>query len=536
MVRAKAALIVSALLLGAALAPGIGKAAGGPTAVAGIPANLVGVHGPLEDFFGGSQPLQLVGHADITPPGASTPLGNNGGIALIGDCAYVARWHDYGDTTAHPGTVQYPIQIVDISHPEAPQVVGSVPNTTIHDAVAREIRAIDLPGFKMLTVQTFGKYLDEGADTLGQNGMYYFTFPTGDCRKPVLAGSFASSALRPHEFFQWLDPAPAHNVDGHPRILDYVTTPLSGIDGYVLDASHPAKPQLIGIWHGLQPGLSTTEANLASQSPAGYGRYTHSISISPDGTKAYLSQWDGGFYTVNALAFAKKLPIASFLPLGAESVPVLPFDAPGNAHSAVAVPGTNELVVGDEIYVTTDGCPFGWMRILDQGNLLRAPRVISEFKLPENGVDGCAGHLTSDRNANGATIDGTFTMHNQTVTRHYVLTSWYGAGLRVIDITDPARPVEVSSFVPTPVQSIASTPDTPAPIYGATASTADDWWDAMWSYPVIRDGLIYVADVRNGLYILRPRPGTALSAELRCIGFTEGNSNLGSFIPSPCHG
>jgi hypothetical protein len=50
----------------------------------------------------------------------------------------------------------------------------------------------------------------------------------------------------------------------------------------------------------------------------------------------------------------------------------------------------------------------------------------------------------------------------------------------------------------------------------------------MWSYPIIKDGLIYVVDIRNGLYILRytgPRAG-----EVREIEFLEGNSNLGTAL------
>jgi hypothetical protein len=281
----------------------------------------------------------------------------------------------------------------------------------------------------------------------------------------------------------------------------------------------------------LQPGISATEANLEGGVPAGYGRYTHSISISPDGTRAFLSQWDGGFLTLDTSLFAKELPAATLLPAGLMSVPLLAFNKPGNAHSAVMLPGTNDLVVGDEIYVTTDGCPFGWMRVIDRGSLLAPARVLSQFKLPENNALACSGKLTSDRNANGAHLDGTFTMHNQTVTRHYVLTSWYGAGLRVIDVSKPSHPVEVAFFVPQPVDDpLASIPDTPAPIYGSTPSTADDWWVATWSYPIIRNGYIYVSDVRNGLYILKPTPGTPLATELDGIRFDEGNSDLGSFL------
>ncbi|MDQ4028261.1 MAG: hypothetical protein M3214_09470, partial [Actinomycetota bacterium] len=50
----------------------------------------------------------------------------------------------------------------------------------------------------------------------------------------------------------------------------------------------------------------------------------------------------------------------------------------------------------------------------------------------------------------------------------------------------------------------------------------------MWSYPIIKDGLIYVVDIRNGLYILRyTGPG---SGQLDAIDFYEGNSNLGDAV------
>ena len=50
----------------------------------------------------------------------------------------------------------------------------------------------------------------------------------------------------------------------------------------------------------------------------------------------------------------------------------------------------------------------------------------------------------------------------------------------------------------------------------------------MWSYPVVADGLIYVVDLRNGLYVLRyTGPGADDVAE---ISFLEGNSNLGDAL------
>jgi hypothetical protein len=56
----------------------------------------------------------------------------------------------------------------------------------------------------------------------------------------------------------------------------------------------------------------------------------------------------------------------------------------------------------------------------------------------------------------------------------------------------------------------------------------------MWSYPVIQDGLIYVVDLRNGLYILKYNG--PYEHEVNEIGFLESNSNQGDalcFEPVP---
>ena len=49
--------------------------------------------------------------------------------------------------------------------------------------------------------------------------------------------------------------------------------------------------------------------------------------------------------------------------------------------------------------------------------------------------------------------------------------------------------------------------------------------NVMWSFPIIRNGLVYAVDVRNGLFVLRytgPR-----ADEVARIGFLERNSDLG---------
>ena len=71
-------------------------------------------------------------------------------------------------------------------------------------------------------------------------------------------------------------------------------------------------------------------------------------------------------------------------------------------------------------------------------------------------------------------------------------------------------------FSPTPLASVAN--EDPALSRGRNKVV-------MWSFPIVRDGLIYVIDIRNGLYVLKYTG--AHSGEVDGISFLEGNSNLG---------
>ena len=84
---------------------------------------------------------------------------------------------------------------------------------------------------------------------------------------------------------------------------------------------------------------------------------------------------------------------------------------------------------------------------------------------------------------------------------------------------EPARPRRLAEFFPEPL-AVVQTED-PA------LSTGRDKV-VMWSYPIVKDGLIYLIDLRNGLYILRYRG--PCQEELDDVGFLEGNSNVGDAL------
>jgi choice-of-anchor B domain-containing protein len=78
--------------------------------------------------------------------------------------------------------------------------------------------------------------------------------------------------------------------------------------------------------------------------------------------------------------------------------------------------------------------------------------------------------------------------HNLYVKGNYVYESNYVAGLRILDISDPTKPVEVGYF------------DT-APFGENVPGFAGTWSN----YPFFKSGTIVVSSMREGLFILRKR-------------------------------
>jgi hypothetical protein len=123
------------------------------------------------------------------------------------------------------------------------------------------------------------------------------------------------------------------------------------------------------------------------------------------------------------------------------------------------------------------------------------------------------------------------------VLQDLALIDWHSNGVQAIDITNPTNPTQAGFFRPTPIPMVAT--EDPA-LSAGPATTVDqllhpDTTDpdfktkiVMWSYPIIRNGLIYVIDVRNGLFILSYTGRH--SDEVQQINFLEGNSNLGDAV------
>jgi len=382
----------------------------------------------------------------------------NSGLALADHCAYVGS------------RGQGPIEIVDVSDPAHPHGVGSLPGRAA--TTARELRAVSAR--KLLVVLSYA--LGRG----GANRIDLYRW-SDECARPASVGGYDFGGRSPHEFFLWRDP-------GGARTLLFVSMFSGGRDDLqVLDVTDPASPRLAGTW----------------ASPVGL---LHSISLSPDGRRAYLSLWRGGLLVGDVSQFTTGQPnpqLTLLTPVGSRLGPL----PGGNVHSAVQVAGKDLLVLTDERY--PPACPYGPARLVDVSDPAQ-PRVVSTLSSPENDPTTCANSPV-----------GTYTSHNPTIVGDLALISWYSSGLQVFDLSDPAHPQRLAEFRPR-----ASEPGQRDPQLGATLSMT-------WSYPIVRDGLIYVADINQGLYVLRYQGPHA--DDLARVAFAEGNSNLFALLPAPTH-
>jgi hypothetical protein len=285
-----------------------------------------------------------------------------------------------------------------------------------------------------------------------------------------------------------------------------------------------------GNWNHFFPG---------AEDPANYDfdLALHSMAPRVDGRRTYLAYLRGGFGVLDTAKIAKdQVPEGTTESLNDDLLTSVPLPTWGTgpqcaghtaagcaeSHSAVPFPGRPFALTTDEVYGTftapSFGWPWGWARTWNVAHPSR-PQMLAEYKIFEN-TEAFQG-TPADDPVTEATRS--YASHNPTLTRHLALISWHSGGLQSVDIGDPGAPQQAGWFTPTPLAQVAT--EDPA------LSAGDDARGnkvVMWSYPIVRHGLIYVVDVRNGLYVLRytgPR-----ADEVHRLRFLEGNSNLGDAV------
>jgi hypothetical protein len=429
-------------------------------------------------------------------------------------------------THVHPG-----ILVVDIANPASPTVVREFGNEFVTDAnvgqTSRELRV--WPAQKLLMVMYFrcSRIIHACPRSAQHFSIRFFDLAANPLNPPLIA-TYTPSQL-PHEMYLWIDPKDpgrallwlsTPTVSANPTVPNLIITDISKArQGSFTEIAR-------GNWNQFFPGAAD---------PANYDfdLALHSMAPSVDGTRTYLAYLRGGFGILDTSKVANnQIPAGTTESLNDDLLTPVPFPTwgtgphcPGHtaagcaeSHSALPFPGRPFALTIDEVYGTftaaSFGWPWGWARTWNVAQPQR-PHLLAEYKIFQNtqpfqgspGDDPATEQFTS------------YSSHNPTLTRNLAFDSWHSGGEQAIDISDPGQPTQAGWFSPTPLASVAI--EDPALSRGPNKVV-------MWSYPIVKDGLIYVVDVRNGLYVLRYTGPHA--DEAAGLTFLEGNSNLGDAV------
>lgn len=234
----------------------------------------------------------------------------------------------------------------------------------------------------------------------------------------------------------------------------YVSATPYGFDDrifVIVDMADPSHPVEAGRWWWFGPQVE------------GLRYAAHHALL--DGDLAYLGYGDAGMVVLDLEDVAAP-----------RMVTALDWEHGGDTHTCLPLPGRDLVVVTDE--AVTDRCADGhrYVRVVDTADPA-APRVRSVA--PEPDGDFCERGLRFGPHNLHENRPGSY------VSEELVFVTYFNAGLRVYDLTDPAAPVEVAAWLP----------ETPP---GQEAAQINDLF-------VDPGGLVWVTDrVNGGLYVLEP--------------------------------
>jgi hypothetical protein len=448
--------------------------------------------------------LRQVGHEPLMNRGM------NAAIAVHGDYAYIGSRTDGG----HEGMPQGGIMVVDISDPSGPELLGP-PFDPMAGESTRELRVWRSQDM-LIVLNTncgFGDTLHHCTAPSISN-MRFYDIAGPNATDPQLIRQFDVDT---HEFFLWEDPANPERAlifagNASSTCGTRGGSPSCPFSVWDISPVRNGQPP-VTLFSGLHQYTRFPPAPEPVQKPTGG---LHSLTISNDGSRAYFALLTGGFAVVDVSEFAAGAPSPQPRPITINADrPVWP--GPG-AHSAVKLWGRDWAWVSDEVYGTATapghGCPWGWARMIEISDP-QAPTVRGEYREPENDPSTC-GDWNPPRTS--------YSAHNPTLTPHIAFSTWHSGGLQAVGIQNPRTPYQLAEFSPEPLDTVLLED----PRLSSDPDTGRNEKVVMWSYPIIKDGLIYVVDLRNGLYVLEYEG--AFEKEVRRIRFLDGNSNQGDAL------
>jgi hypothetical protein len=248
----------------------------------------------------------------------------------------------------------------------------------------------------------------------------------------------------------------------------------------ILDISNPADPKVASVW--AQPGQKVGET-LPTPAPGFHGP----ANISPDGKMATMGYTpDIINLDISDIAHPKLIGRLTMTP---------PFMYAGNqsVHTVLPLWERNLLFASSE--ASQWGCdktPMNWAAMIDNKDP-KKPRLMSIFPPPRPPKDAPYKSFC-DKEGRFGPHNTVMELHNPDVHRQgdHMYITWFNAGVRVYDISDPYMPTDVGYFLP------PERPDAPAHEGPHAAPTN-------WMEDITQDarGYIYADDDKWGIWILR---------------------------------
>jgi hypothetical protein len=373
--------------------------------------------------------VRLVGHEPMGGEGDCMHVNHKDGFVFVG----------------HMG--ERGTSIVDVHDPAKPRLVGRIPSSP--NTHGHKVQVVD----DLLLVNREKVPLTRGPFRAGLD-VYDISRPT----HPRHLAFWPCGGKGVHRMTYWEPPYAWVTAGAEDMTNQFLV---------VLDLRDPSRPHEVGRWW--LPGMWAGGGEEPEWDDSWFVKLHHMLVR--DGL-GFAPWWDKGLVILD-VADPTTPRLVSHFELGHDRSRAL--------HTACPLPGRDVLITTEERW--DDGCVgvAPRARLIDIADPAR-PRLAGELSEPEG--DFC------DRG-------GRFGPHNVHEGRpnslrdgSTVYVTWFNAGLRVFDVSDVARPVEIAWYVP----------DAPP---GRPAVEIND-------VLVDEDGLIYCTD-RNagGLYVLELTSGAA---------------------------
>jgi hypothetical protein len=328
-------------------------------------------------------------------------LPGGGQIAIQGQFAYVGHQNGPEGTT-----------ILDISEPRRPKIVSRlmVPNDLTH---THKVRVIDELMVTNSELQPGSGRRNEFADA------GFRIYDVKDRTNPKLVTFVKTHGKGVHRFD--LDESYA-----------YISTEMEGFVGNILviyDIRNPSRPVEVSRWW--MQGQNVAGGETAH--PKGTEHRLHHAMRS--GNQMYAGCWASGVAIIDVSDISRPRTVSH-----------TQYDAPEPTHTFLKVPFP---IAGRTIAVSTEeerghrgpdaGKPHAPLRTWDVTDPAR-PTLLSTHEVPD---DASPYHGSTCR-------FGAHQLRERVDQDGLLYVTWFGAGLRIVDVNDPTLPKEKGHFIPKP--------------------------------------------------------------------------------------